>query len=50
MRPFALLAAAIAVIVVINELRFIGYSSLWIPIVMLAAAVIVLAYGQMRHG
>jgi hypothetical protein len=49
-RPISLIAIGVGVFVIVNELRWIGYSSLWVPIISLAVAVILLGYAQVRHG
>ena len=50
MRPTALLAGLIGALALMNEITWIGRSSLALPIILLAAAVVLLAFGQMRHG
>lgn len=49
-RPTALLAGLIGVLALMNEITWIGRSSLALPIILLGAAVVLLAIGQMRHG
>lgn len=51
MRLLPLVAGVLAVVVVIWELPFIGSKTgLWPVLMLLAAAVILLAVNQVRHG
>lgn len=49
MRPTALLAGLIGVLALMNEITWIGRSSLALPILLLGVAVVLLAFGQIKH-
>lgn len=51
MRLLGLVAAGLGAVVVIWEIPFIGRGgSLWMPLILIGAAVIVLGIAAMRHG
>lgn len=50
MRALPIVAGALGAIVVLSEISWVGRTSLWLPLMCLAIAVVLLALNQVRHG
>lgn len=50
MRVLPIIAGVLGLIVVLSEISWVGRTSLWLPLMCLAVAVVLLAASQVRHG